>query len=114
MADVVDLAALRATAEQREMDARRVLTQAGLVCPCGQRIRGESVVYYTLVNDTPHGGSLSVLQATLCSKQCRLTRAAEDTAIARREGPSGRVTWLDRPGDPLHPVSEAEGPEVAA
>jgi hypothetical protein len=81
-----------------EQKARLCLMRAGLLCPCGTRVEGESVTYFTLVQER---GEPVLSVTVLCSRSCRLVGAAEGHAIARREGPAGRVTWLDRRGDVL-------------
>lgn len=93
----VDLAALKAQAQMREqLEAQReeisdqLLTQVGLRCQCGNRIRGEAVIYFVVVDaliptqQGPQPG-FNLAGFTCCS----------DQAIARRDGPAGRVTWLD-------------------
>jgi hypothetical protein len=106
-AGAVDLAALKAQAaqkeafaEQREQLAAQLLAQAGLLCPCGERIRGDAVIYFTLVEaavPTPQGTQLGLqlVGMTCCSQTCAQAVLLEQQAIARRNGPAGRVTWLD-------------------
>lgn len=103
----VDLAAVKQLAEQRERLAEhrdqltsQLLTQIGLICPCGQRIRGEAVIYFDVleqVRPTPQGPQvdLQLLARTFHSRQCPHAIIAEASAIAMRNGPAGRVTWLD-------------------
>lgn len=103
----VDLAAVKAAAAQKEqLDAQRgdleaqPLTQAGLQCPCGERIRGCPTVYYGLVEGqvpTPQGPQLglNLVMHTCCSTTCPAAMACELEAVARRRGPAGEITWLD-------------------
>lgn len=103
----VDLGAVKQLAEQRaQLEAQReqitaqVLTQAGLMCPCGQRIRGEAVIYFTIIDaiiPTPQGPQpgLNLNGTTCCSRTCAHAILLEDQAIARRDGLAGRITWLD-------------------
>ncbi len=104
---VVDLGAVKQAAAQREQVAANaqqiasgLLAQAGLLCPCGERVRGEAVVYFVLGEETmptPAGPQvgLSLRAVTFHSRECPLAAVAEQTAIARRDGPAGRITWLD-------------------
>lgn len=99
-AGAVDLGALRATDEQKAEAAERAMFQAGLVCQCGERIRGEAVHYFVVVQgrvNGPQGPQLAVRaqQHVVCSRTCTHAQLLELTAIARRQGPAGRVTWLD-------------------
>lgn len=104
----VDLGAVKQLAdqhqrldEQRDHITRQLLTQAGLQCPCGERIRGDGVIYFHIVEEivghTPAGPQLGLnLRAqTFHSRECMHAIMAERTAIARRNGPAGAVTWLD-------------------
>lgn len=99
----VKLAAARVE-QQRDVEqasgdaATRALQQAGLVCGCGERIKGGAVQYVVLTEQaqmTPQGpqAGLAVRAATFHSKLCPLAVAAERTALARRPVP--QVTWLD-------------------
>ena len=103
-AGAVDLGALKAQALQRhQVDQQRdqltgqLLTQAGLMCPCGQRIRAVPTLYFSVIEGpTPQGPiGLNILVHTCCSRECQVAKQLEDQAIARRDGPAGRVTWLD-------------------
>jgi hypothetical protein len=74
--------------------------QAGLLCQCGERISDVPVIYYTLEEamvPTERGPqpALKLGQHTLCSRDCAAAVLLEGTALARRDGPAGRVTWLD-------------------
>ncbi len=103
----VDLAALKAQAQQREqLEAQReqitdqLLTQVGLRCPCGQRIRSDAYVYFMLIDQivpTPEGPApgLNLQAVTCCSRSCPPAILLEAQAVARRDGLVGRVTWLD-------------------
>ena len=103
----VDLGAVKHAAAQREQvqaNAQEIiqqrLQQAGLVCPCGERIRGEQVIYFVLGEETiptPAGPQVTIglRAASFHSRRCPLALVAEQTALARRDGPAGRVTWLD-------------------
>lgn len=103
----VDLAAVKARADQRaaleqqrDQLTTQLLTQVGLMCPCGERIRGEAVIYFMVVEGevpTPNGPQMGInLQSmTYHSRTCPAAIAAEAIAIARREGLAGRITWLD-------------------
>ncbi len=103
----VDLGAMKAVAQQREqVNANRGqiiaqrLMQAGLMCPCGERIRGDQVIYFILVDETiatPNGPQVNIAVASFVfhSHDCRLAIAAERTAVARRDGLFGEVIWLD-------------------
>lgn len=103
----VDLGAVKAQAQQREQIEEhraqlvgQLLVKAGLVCPCGERIRSEPVTYFALGEQqtrTPQGPRVElVLRAfTFHSRACEHAIAAEQTAIARRRGAAGEVTWLD-------------------
>jgi hypothetical protein len=106
-AGAVDLAAVKQAAQQREQVAQnaeqivsQLLHQAGLVCPCGERVRGEAVIYFVLGEETrptpvgPQVG-LALRAITFHSRQCSHALVAEATALARRDGPAGRITWLD-------------------
>jgi hypothetical protein len=99
-AGAVDLSALKATAAEREQLAASLLMQAGLLCQCGERIRGEAVVYFALLEGPvptaqgPQPG-IRVEARTLCSRTCVHAPAFEATALARRDGLAGRITWLD-------------------
>lgn len=104
MHGAVDLAAVKARETQRqEFELQRealttqALGQAGLVCPCGQRIRGAGVQYFLVVevNQGPRSGMV-VQSVTCCRKSCPAAGDLEITlAIARRDMASGAVTWLD-------------------
>jgi hypothetical protein len=106
-AGAVDLAAVKQAAQQREQVqqnagqiASQLLAQAGLVCPCGERVRSEAVIYFALGEETrptPAGPQvgISLRAVTFHSRQCPLAVVAEQTALARRDGPAGRITWLD-------------------
>jgi hypothetical protein len=106
-AGAVALAAVRQAAEQRRQVAQNapaiaanLPAQAGLVCPCGERIRSEQVTYFMLGEETvptPQGpqATITLRAAAFHSRQCPLAVVAERNALARREGPAGRVTWLD-------------------
>lgn len=106
-AGAVDLGALKAKQAQLEaLEAQRdqltaqLLTQAGLMCPCGERIRAVPTVYFTVVEGEfpgPQGPvpGLNILTHTCCSRECQIAATLEGQAIARRDGPAGRVTWLD-------------------
>lgn len=103
----VDLAAVREQGRQREaLESQReqltaqLLTQAGLMCPCGERVRGEAVVYFAVVDEpipTPQGPQpgLNLRGVTCCSRTCAPAIVLEQHAIARRDGLAGRITWLD-------------------
>src|SRR5262249_21674914 len=103
----VDLGAVKAQAHMREqLEAQRpqletqLLTQLGLMCPCGQRIRGVPTLYFVIAEGeipTPQGPmpGLNLNTFTCCSRECTVAEQMELQAIARRDGPAGRVTWLD-------------------
>lgn len=98
--NAVDLSALKATEEERVAQARHASMQAGLLCPCGERIRGEAIIYFVpaeVAVQTPQGvQKIPQLQAyTIHSRSCHLAIALEAQALCRREGPAGRITWLD-------------------
>lgn len=106
-AGAVDLGAVKQAASQREQLAQnagqiagQLLAQAGLICACGERVRGDAVIYYALGEETrptPAGPQvgLALRAVTFHSRRCPHAVAAEQTALARRDGPAGRVTWLD-------------------
>lgn len=103
----VDLAQVKAAADQRAaIEAHReqleaqLLTQAGLACPCGQRIRDKAVIYFAIAETmvpTPTGPApaLNLVAVTCCSRHCPAALANEAGALARRDGPAGPVVWLD-------------------
>jgi hypothetical protein len=103
----VDLGALKAAQAQRaQLEAQRapltdqLCTQMGLICPCGTRVRGEAVIYFTVIDTqipTPQGPQpgLNLVGTTCCSRKCPHAIVIEASAIARRDGLAGRITWLD-------------------
>ena len=92
----VDLAARKAFMLQREALVTKVLVDAGLMCPCGQRIRGAGVRYF-VVQDVQQGDQSGVAAqaVTCCRKSCDAARQLEEIATARVDTASGSVTWLD-------------------
>jgi hypothetical protein len=95
----VDLGGLRATDQQKQQLAMELLSKAGLVCGCGERVREDSVTYFTLVEgpvDGPQGPmlGLSLVVHTVCGRSCDHAAVLEEAALCRRES-SGRVVWLD-------------------
>lgn len=102
----VDLAAVKAAAEQRQaLEAQReqltnqLLAQSGLLCACGERIR-DGVVYFLIVEgpvQTAQGPQvgLNLIGHTFHSRECPHAILAETQAIARRPASGGPVVWLD-------------------
>lgn len=104
---VVDLGQMKQAAqareqfeEQREQMTRQILTQAGLQCPCGERIRAIPTLFFTVAEamipteQGPQPG-LNLQVHTCCSRDCSAALIVQQTAIARRDGVAGRVAWLD-------------------
>lgn len=104
MHGAVDLAAVKAGEAKRqqfelqhEALTNEALGMAGLLCPCGQRLRGAGIQYF-VVRDVDRGArpGVNVAAVTVCRKGCEAARDLEATmAIARRDTASGAVTWLD-------------------
>jgi hypothetical protein len=94
----VDLGAMKQQAQQREaLEAQREQITDQLL---GERIRAQAAIYFMLVDGpvmTPQGPQpgLNLNAVTCCSRECSAAIMLGASAIARRDGLTGRVTWLD-------------------
>jgi len=103
----IDLSAVKAQAAAHEqLEAQRpqlilqLLSQAGLVCQCGNPMTGLPTIFFVPQEgpvQTPQGPQLGLNLNVIacCSDTCPVAVEVAKVAVARRQGPTGKVRLLN-------------------